>query len=197
MSVRYLCRSWTNHLEIYLKCLLVEAVNELSEVRVLIVLVMFCNSDELVMNRFSYIFYKKQDPVSSWWWRTSQRTRWRSCMSRPRKRACAGSLAQCLPGGATGAPSTSSLHWPRTWRSASQRQSGCPGSSFGQCRRSLNSMRSRSSSPQNASRGDATADGTGCDEIAAMQRILSFFLWNKSLNEGERRGGGYICQPLT
>ena len=47
------------------KCLLVEAVNELSEVRVLIVLVMFCNSDELVMNRFSYIFYKKQDPVSS------------------------------------------------------------------------------------------------------------------------------------
>ena len=36
------------------KCLLVEAVNELSEVRVLIVLVMFCNSDELVMNRFSY-----------------------------------------------------------------------------------------------------------------------------------------------
>ena len=47
------------------KCLLVEAVNELSEVRVLIVLVMFCNSDELVMNRFSFIFYKKQDPVSS------------------------------------------------------------------------------------------------------------------------------------
>ena len=41
------------------KCLLVEAVNELSEVRVLIVLVMFCNSDELVMNRFSFIFYKK------------------------------------------------------------------------------------------------------------------------------------------
>ena len=47
------------------KCLLVEAVNELSEVRVVIVLVMFCNSDELVMNRFSFIFYKKQDPVSS------------------------------------------------------------------------------------------------------------------------------------
>ena len=47
------------------KCLLVEAVNELSEVRVLIVLVMFCNSDELVMNRFSFIFYKKQDSVSS------------------------------------------------------------------------------------------------------------------------------------
>ena len=47
------------------KCLLVEAVNELSEVRELIVLVMFCNSDELVMNRFSFIFYKKQDPVSS------------------------------------------------------------------------------------------------------------------------------------
>ena len=42
------------------KCLLVEAVNELSEVRVLIVLVMFCNSDELVMNRFSFIkFYTK------------------------------------------------------------------------------------------------------------------------------------------
>ena len=47
------------------ECLLVEAVNELSEVRVLIVLAMFCNSDELVMNRFSFIFYKKQDPVSS------------------------------------------------------------------------------------------------------------------------------------
>ena len=148
--------------------------------------VAFCDFDGVMMNRSSFIMR-----------RTSQRTRWRSCMSRPRKRACAGSLAQCLPGGATGAPSTSSLHWPRTWRSASQRQSGCPGSSFGQCRRSLNSMRSRSSSPQNASRGDATADGTGCDEIAAMQRILSFFLWNKSLNEGERRGGGYICQPPT
>ena len=40
------------------KCLLVEAVDELSEVRVLIVLVMFYNSDELVVNRFSFIFTK-------------------------------------------------------------------------------------------------------------------------------------------